>query len=262
MKKLIILVIVLCFFNKAFTQDYTPMLEIGKIWNMYLSFDYPDGYYFNIEDVETVEINGQTYHRIVASHNNCDTYLREDVNEKKVYGIWQGEEYLHYDFSLNIGDSMWIYGDFYEITAIEYGDFYGMTNLRYFVLDDSFNLIEGIGIEDYGIADAFEYGCLNNPIYETVQLINMNQPLAINDITKDEISIYPNPVENILTIKNSKFKINDAKVYSAVGNLVLSTQFQNKKNIIDVSNLSNGIYFVKLETDTGYLTKKVIKISN
>jgi hypothetical protein len=105
MKKLLILVIALFFFKSSFSQ-YTPMLEIDKIWNMYLSFDHPGGYYFNIEDVEIVEINGQNYHRIAASHNNCDTYLREDVNEKKVYGIWQGTEYLHYDFSLEVGDYM------------------------------------------------------------------------------------------------------------------------------------------------------------
>jgi len=262
MKKIIILFIGLCFFNKAFTQDYTPMLEIGKIWNMRHTNDYGASFDFNLTVTETVEINNITYFHIEASHNNCETFLREDRNEKKVYGIWEGEEYLHYDFSLDIGDYIWVLGDSWLITDIGFGDFYGMTNLRYYVLDDYLKLIEGIGFENYGIADSFEYGCLFVPIFEFIQLINMNQHLAVDNIAFDNISIYPNPVNDFLQIENNNmFKIKDVKVYSILGKLVLSPQFKRESNQLDLSNLNNGTYFMKIDTEIGYLTKKIIKIS-
>ncbi len=238
------------------------MLEIGKTWNYYLYYDTPGGFSFNLTVTETVEINDISYHHIISSHNNCETFLREDINERKVYGIWEGEEYVLFDFSADIGDYLWLNGEFMLITDIGYGDFYEMENLRYYLLDNIIKLIEGIGLETYGIANSFEYGCLNNPTFETIELIGMNQPLAIYDISLDEISIYPNPVNDILKIENnSLFEIKDIKVYSIFGRLVLSPQFQKESNQIDLSSLNNGAFFIKIETEIGYLTKKTIKIS-
>lgn len=262
MKKLFLLISILFIFNKAYTQDYTPMLEIGKIWNMYLSFDYPGGYYFNLEVTETVEINGLTYYHIEATHNGCDTFLREDRNEKKIYGIWEGEEYLHYDFSLEVGEYIWVFGDMWLITDIGFGDFYGMENLRYYVLDGYKKLIEGIGFENYGIADTFVDCYLYTPPYETIHLVNMNQPLSLEVITSDQISIYPNPVHDVLQIEdNNQLEIKNIQVYSTLGKLVLSSHFQKESKQVDLSGLNGGTYFVKIKTDMGCLTKKIIKIT-
>jgi predicted small metal-binding protein len=262
MKKIFILVSFICFINEAFTQDYTPMLEMGKTWNYYLSNDIQGGCHFNLTVTEIVEINEITYYHIISSHNNCETFLREDMNEKKVYGIWESEEYILYDFSADIGDSLWLNGEFMLITDIGYGNFYGLDNLRYYLLDNTIKLIEGIGFETYGIANSFEYGCLNNPVFETIELIGLNQPLTVSDVSLDEISIYPNPVNDILKIGNSRpFEIIDVKIYSIHGKLVLATQLQKESNLLDLSSLNNGTYFIQIETEIGQLTKKIIKIT-
>ncbi len=258
MKRLLLLLLICLFSFKGIAQDYTPMFEIGKTWNMYLHFDYPDGIYFDLTVTETVEIDGLTYYHIEASHHNCDSFLREDIDEKKIYGIWEGEEYLHYDFSLGIGDYMWVLGNLLLITDIGSGDFFGMENLRYLVLENQYKLIEGIGFESFGIADSFEYGCLNNPLFEWVELINMNQPLGIHDIMLEKITFYPNPAQDLLTIENkSNIEITSIKLYDVLGRLALEEKGNVKQ--IDISHLNSGVLFVEIETEHGVVTKKVIK---
>ncbi len=257
MKKIIIILSLICFFYKATAQDYTPLLENGKIWNMLKTNDVGNESDFNIEVMETVEIEGITYFRI-EGRNFCETFLREDIIEKKVYGISEGEEYLHYDYNLVIGDIIWVHGNYWNVTDIGYGDFFGMENLKYFILDDTLKLIEGIGLETIGIADTFEYACLNHPFYEFIELINMNQPLGINDVSLNKISIFPNPVQDILQIESSiNTQMSSLTIFDTLGRLVLEQN--NPSNQIEVSDLSSGLLFIQIETDEGVITKKVMK---
>jgi hypothetical protein len=66
--------------------------------------------------------------------------------------------------------------------------------------------------------------------------------------------VYPNPVENILYIKNS-LDLKSINVYNHLGQLVL----QSKEATIDVSQLSKGMYFLQINTGQGIETKRIIK---
>lgn len=79
-----------------------------------------------------------------------------------------------------------------------------------------------------------------------------------SDINKSNISVYPNPTQNFINIKLdkdiSKFK---AVLYNAAGQILLTTE---NKSTIDISNLNNGVYFLKIESENGRpITKKIIK---
>jgi Secretion system C-terminal sorting domain len=91
-----------------------------------------------------------------------------------------------------------------------------------------------------------------------------NGVLGIDDIfyvNNKTIQIYPNPIRNS-NMLNVKFALNmSAKinVYSLNGKLVLRDQLNNSKfKDINISNLSNGIYLLRLETDNSSITKKFI----
>ena len=83
--------------------------------------------------------------------------------------------------------------------------------------------------------------------------------LAINENElQNLLQVYPNPVKNTLNFNTPKNVIvNKITIYNALGSLVL--QNDNPKNSIDVSKLSSGLLFVKIETDQGIVTKKIIK---
>jgi hypothetical protein len=75
------------------------------------------------------------------------------------------------------------------------------------------------------------------------------------------LSMYPNPVANFITID---FKNTDAKfveVYNEIGSKVYSAEIINKDTLhkADISSLPAGVYYVKIITGTNPIVKKMIK---
>ena len=80
--------------------------------------------------------------------------------------------------------------------------------------------------------------------------------LGIEDNLQSQFVIFPNPANGVIRIETD-YSINSIKVINTSGKLVLEQN--NSSNQIDVSHLSRGLLFVKIETDYGSLVKKVIK---
>ena len=80
--------------------------------------------------------------------------------------------------------------------------------------------------------------------------------LGIEDNLQSQFVIFPNPANGVIRIETD-YSINSIKVFNTQGKLVLEQN--NSSNQIDVSHLSRGLLFVKIETDYGSLVKKVIK---
>jgi hypothetical protein len=85
---------------------------------------------------------------------------------------------------------------------------------------------------------------------------------ASNVFTKDDISVkikdnkitlFPNPVQNLLYIKATDDKDYYYQIYSATGQLVKAGKFENK--FTDVSGLVNGVYLVRINN-----SETVVKI--
>ncbi|MDR1729055.1 MAG: T9SS type A sorting domain-containing protein [Prevotellaceae bacterium] len=72
-----------------------------------------------------------------------------------------------------------------------------------------------------------------------------------------DIKIYPNPVKTELKIESGKLRINRMEVSDISGKTIY--YFNDFRNQVNVSALSQGIYFVKIETDEGIITKKFVK---
>lgn len=80
--------------------------------------------------------------------------------------------------------------------------------------------------------------------------------LSVNDYTLLDFSVYPSPTKGILNI-HSKTAISRIEVYNQLGQLVMSN---SNKNIIDISSVSQGIYFVKVIDENGNIgSKKIVK---
>jgi len=79
--------------------------------------------------------------------------------------------------------------------------------------------------------------------------------LGINEnILENKVFIFPNPVSDLLTI-NSKVEIISIQLYDNQGRKVLESKFQNK---VSVKGFTIGMYFLKINTDEGILTKKIL----
>lgn len=71
---------------------------------------------------------------------------------------------------------------------------------------------------------------------------------AINDHDKLAFKIYPNPVNEILTIENSHLNINEITIYDVLGNSIYSSNTLTKTSslTLDFSRYSTGIYFIEI----------------
>ena len=83
-------------------------------------------------------------------------------------------------------------------------------------------------------------------------------PVGINE-HKINVSVYPNPTTGQFRIQNSEFRIQSVEVYDVFGKLISSTEVNDNDVTIDVSNYTNGVYFTRIHTDNGTVTKKVVK---
>ena len=85
--------------------------------------------------------------------------------------------------------------------------------------------------------------------------------LSIQDfVFSNYFTIYPNPVSKVLSItQKENITISSINIYNTLGQLVLV--IPNAKNIktIDVSSLTSGNYFIKINADKGISNTKFVK---
>ncbi len=81
--------------------------------------------------------------------------------------------------------------------------------------------------------------------------------LSIEEFNEATFSIYPNPTSKFLQIEsNSEVSIIETEITNSIGQLI---KIEMTNNRIDVSDVSNGIYFLKIKTNQGTIVKKFIK---
>ncbi|PWG06592.1 endoglucanase [Polaribacter aquimarinus] len=106
----------------------------------------------------------------------------------------------------------------------------------------------------------------NAPLAYVINALQMyqNQGVALSvDKNKivfdDEIQLYPNPVKNQLYFKVSNLDIQEVVIYDVTGKEVFQTNKILKQNKVDFTSYKRGIYFVKVKTQKGVTTKKILK---
>lgn len=68
--------------------------------------------------------------------------------------------------------------------------------------------------------------------------------LGVNDVVRNNFSIYPNPASTTITIKGDNFENEEIEVYNMLGQKVIGKNLITNESTIDISNLANGVYVV------------------
>lgn len=274
MKKIYTLFIVL-FGSILFGQEYRPMLLADNYWQvseyMHVEFgntEFQD-YQYLLTD-ETINFNGRDYIGLKfrkririndipqsdwSNWESAGFYLNENVEERKIY-IYYDEsfnwhepgEFLLYDFSLEIGNSMnfdgFIEGQFFEpLEVIDItNEIINGESYKVFHFDDDaseypFKIIEGI-------CSTFGLNTLSFSWDGGWQLTDFGQNLSTKEATLSKIKIYPNPFAEKIQIENSE-EIQELQLFDSQGKLI-----STNKNVDDLNSklgsLNNAIYFLKI----------------
>jgi len=201
--------------------------------------------------------------------------IRDDTSDKKVFAIQfiennntcpLNEEYLLFDFSLNIGDTenLCILPDYYDFITqdIYVSNVLGFTTR---IFEGPNMLYEGMG-SNYGLFEEMfapfkkssryiystflDYYCRESPCDLLVSTINKPE--------SEPLEIYPNPTSQTVFIKHvGSQQIKSILIYNTLGQKEI--QINKNLNQIDISYLDNGIYIIEIELNGGIIRQKIIK---
>lgn len=130
------------------------------------------------------------------------------------------------------------------VTGNYYAHFYGMDSLT--AIADS-NTIQPPCIDAFSVRF---YG----------KRISSNYGVGIDEWNNKELlTVYPNPSSTILFIGYSMFNgAIPVQITDVTGQEIINVQMTSPQLQVDISGLSNGIYFVNVQTANGMLTKKIV----
>jgi Leucine-rich repeat (LRR) protein len=167
-----------------------------------------------------------------------------------------------------------LYCDNNNITSLDLSN-----NTNLVRLNCSFNNLSSLNVANGNNSNFTYFGALYNPNLTCIQVDDVTYSTAnwtdidatasfstnctaggvgINEVNILDLKIYPNPVSNILFIQLGENKSTEMNILSLSGKVVKSIANNNVKSI-DVSDLVQGIYILKVVTDKGVSTTRIIK---
>lgn len=85
-------------------------------------------------------------------------------------------------------------------------------------------------------------------------------PNSTQNFNKLGLEVYPNPSNNLINITSPEQNIESITVTDLNGRIVKSTELNNTaKAIIDISDLSDGVYMLNISANNHIATQKIIK---
>lgn len=238
-------------------------------------------------------VNNKEYHIMQTSYGMLNGFFREENSSVFYVPLpesdyqWNEnlEEFMVFDFSLEVGDTAKIYAfgfDYYHfwelevnsVNLIEVGGtmrkqiLFGAAPNDFPYTGCQFRWIEGIG-ETQRTPFYFwpsGYDCITNEAQLSFDCLELNGENIIGscncvdstpttEVFEEQIKIFPNPSSRIFQIsipENSDFEI---EVFDYQGKSIQKIMELE----IDLFTFPSGIYFVKLKWKEHFLTQKILK---
>lgn len=83
--------------------------------------------------------------------------------------------------------------------------------------------------------------------------------LGIDDYLARIISVYPNPTSGMITILSTQSNISNVDLYDVYGQQIFTAKIEDNKAEIDMSDYASGVYFARIKTAEGIVTKRIVK---
>lgn len=276
-------------------SGYHPFPEKNASWN----FSYGNwsitgetyGDYSVMLTGDTI-INGQIYHKFNISYVQENTIgicaglslvgyrgaIRQDTASRKVYIIPPSSdiEFLLYDFSLQIGDTVkgYLQSLNFGLDIVEAIDsiFVDNTYRTRWKINSCYEifLVEGMG-STYGLFQPSP-GCVADLPYFYMHCFRQNNQVVYTDSStscalitsshsieniSNNLIIYPNPSTGTFTVSNNNGTIREIIISDIMGNFIRQ-QHADKQRKVTISGLDQGLYFLKITDNGGRTVNKKI----
>jgi hypothetical protein len=120
--------------------------------------------------------------------------------------------------------------------------------------------IEAINPFNYTIEEVDNYYKLTITNNDGDWLVYNSVLLSNPTFNENTVSLYPNPVQNILNIQNTANNLSKIQIYDLNGRLLQNHALQINEVTLDMSQLTSGVYVVVLENEMGHqISRKIVK---
>jgi hypothetical protein len=99
-------------------------------------------------------------------------------------------------------------------------------------------------------------GCNNTVSY--TQSVSLCTGVTLNENTEEPYSIFPNPTKSVLNIE-SKQLIERFEVFNSLGEIVLAKKVATSKYQLNILELAQGLYYIRIYSDNENIIVKIIK---
>ena len=85
-------------------------------------------------------------------------------------------------------------------------------------------------------------------------------PIGIDELQKEDYSVFPNPASKTLHLKNYNSKYSDIlRMYNTLGQMVIQRKIMRSEDEIDIEQLNPGVYIVEITISDRKQYTKFIK---
>jgi hypothetical protein len=193
-----------------------------------------DSFYYSIKGVLQNDVMPYEYEGYITYDQTYATMYEDSIPSDDGYYWWGGvSDSAHVD---NL-DSIYV-----ELTILT-DDQLGTFNLQY-----------GMGTMDWpeGRMPVAEGG-LSPKVPITIEV-----PSNVKRYLKKQVSVYPNPASEIMNVDVGEVESGKLQLFNIAGQLQYDVAISDQLNMIDVSSFAPGSYFLKVSTEKGAYSKKVL----
>ena len=281
--KRLLLVAFLLFLKFSFAQPYLPMLEEDHVWNSDFYVDPFGGGQTGIVSSENyvageTVINNQSYKSVYIDGELGSCLVREENGIVYRYDMNSQQEYIIYDFNLQVGQtfilpqimydgfcaSLEFYNGDDEMTVVERTTEFIAGENRVVITfdywsDAGFNAkwIEGIG-SNLGfdpVGDVIDIGSRYLVCFTengTTYFFNGatacdNTTLNLPEQYRDKIVLAPNPIQDISILQlPPELSIDTVRIYDITGMVISEESITTNYMTINAMDYAAGIYFYRV----------------
>jgi hypothetical protein len=284
----------------TYSQEYIPLLNDSNTW--YYTY-LLEGWVSQIIKIKGDTIYDSIEYKIIDYEYPTfmdwpvSGFIREDIVKQQVYFLrdrwyYDDEEMLLYDFSIEPGDTVKLYAEWFDrdttfiVDSVSIINFSVDSNRIYYLSGPSKQpnytyhpvWIEGIGTLGFNLfsptyqpqsqaaLSCFYSG--DSLLYQSSYSLENGacyyETWSVEDLSTFNLNIFPNPFSQSINIEgdysNSYLRI---EILDITGKTLWHQQITNNtgyiRQIIELDHLLSGFYFLKLSSDNKIETIKIIK---
>jgi len=103
-------------------------------------------------------------------------------------------------------------------------------------------------------------GQIGAPVNDYILRMTLNLKTSIIESNYSKFEVYPNPANDLVTVKTMVFGLYSIEISSLNGQIVHSSNFSGTSHQLDLSSFQKGAYFITIRSKDFVTTRKIVKL--